>query len=121
MVDNTFVHFLMVTALSMGAAFALAAAQQAWRRRRPPRQGIRPEDRAWLEVDLGALVHNARTLQRRLPEGCELMAVVKAEAYGHGAAVTAGVFARRRGCRRSRWPRWRRASRCAGPVYAGKS
>lgn len=92
LVDNTFVHFLTVTALSMGAAFALAAAQQAWRRRRPPRQGIRPEDRAWLEVDLGALVHNARTLQRRLPEGCELMAVVKAEAYGHGAAVTAACL-----------------------------
>lgn len=98
----------------------MAAAQQAWRRRRPPRQGIRPEDRAWLEVDLGALVHNARTLQRRLPEGCELMAVVKAEAYGHGAAVTAACL-QDAGVQAFAVPRWRRGSRCAGPVYAGKS
>ena len=67
LVDNTFVHFLMVTALSMGRR-SRACGQQAWRRRRPP-QGIRPEDRAWLEVDLGRFVHNARTPQRRLPEG----------------------------------------------------
>ncbi len=92
LVDNTFVQFLTVTALSAGAAFVLAAAQRAWRQHRPPRQGIRPEDRAWIEVDLAALGHNARALQRRMPEGCELMAVVKAEAYGHGAAVTAAYL-----------------------------
>ena len=45
--------------------------------------------RAWVEVDLDALAHNAAELRSRLPRGCELMAVVKADAYGHGAEMCA--------------------------------
>ena len=45
--------------------------------------------RAWREVDGRALIHNAQILQGLLAPGCRLMAVVKAEAYGHGAAWTA--------------------------------
>jgi serine/alanine racemase len=40
--------------------------------------------RAWIEIDLAALKHNARVLQELLPKQCKLMAVVKANAYGHG-------------------------------------
>ena len=40
--------------------------------------------RTWAEVDLGAIRHNVRTLKRRAA-GARLMAVVKADAYGHGA------------------------------------
>lgn len=48
-------------------------------------------------VDLGALQHNIRELRSRLPQTTKFMAVVKADAYGHGiveisrAAVAAGV------------------------------
>ena len=45
--------------------------------------------RAWVEIDLGALAHNVAELRSRLPCGCELMAVVKADAYGHGAMQVA--------------------------------
>lgn len=45
--------------------------------------------RAWLEVDLENLSHNAAVLQEAMPPKCQLMAVVKAEAYGHGGAVIA--------------------------------
>ena len=45
--------------------------------------------RAWREVDGRALAHNARLLQGLLAPGCRLMAVVKAEAYGHGAVWAA--------------------------------
>ncbi len=41
--------------------------------------------RAWAEIDLGALEHNYRTLRAMLPQGCKLLAPVKADAYGHGA------------------------------------
>ena len=41
---------------------------------------------AWIEVDLDALAHNARVL-RETARPATLMAVVKANAYGHGAAV----------------------------------
>ena len=53
--------------------------------------GLRP---TWVEVDLGAIRHNVRTLK---PADAELMAVVKANAYGHGdvgvarAALEAGA------------------------------
>ena len=45
--------------------------------------------RAWLEIDLAAIESNAAALRSALPEKCELMAVVKADAYGHGAAQVA--------------------------------
>ena len=45
--------------------------------------------RAWIETDLGALRHNAGVLRAALPEGCGLMAVLKADAYGHGAVLCA--------------------------------
>lgn len=40
--------------------------------------------RTWAEVDLGTVEHNVRELKRRAPDS-QLMAVVKADAYGHGA------------------------------------
>lgn len=43
-------------------------------------------DRAWIELNLNNLEHNLRELRGVMPDGCEMMAVVKAEAYGHGAA-----------------------------------
>lgn len=41
--------------------------------------------RAWLEINLANLRHNAVQLQKLMPQGCELMGIVKANAYGHGA------------------------------------
>lgn len=46
-------------------------------------------DRAWVEIDLGALADNVRQLRSLLSAQTELMAVVKADAYGHGAAMVA--------------------------------
>jgi len=48
------------------------------------------DGRAWIEIDLDALAHNAAELRSHMPSGCELMAVVKAEAYGHGSVMVAG-------------------------------
>lgn len=49
----------------------------------------RKTSRAWRETNLSALAHNARTIQSALAPGCRLMAVVKADAYGHGALPVA--------------------------------
>lgn len=43
----------------------------------------------WAEIDLHALGRNLMTLRRRLPVGVAVYGVVKADAYGHGAAVVA--------------------------------
>ena len=42
-------------------------------------------DGAWIEINLNNLKHNVKTLKSAMPQGCDLMAVVKANAYGHGA------------------------------------
>jgi len=47
----------------------------------------------WAEVDLGNLCHNYRQVRRRLAPGSTLMAVVKADAYGHGAVRCAQALA----------------------------
>lgn len=44
-------------------------------------------DRAWIELDQNALRHNVGVLRKLLPDGCELMPAVKANAYGHGAVL----------------------------------
>ena len=45
--------------------------------------------RAWIELDRNSLRQNVRALQSLLPQGCELMPAVKANAYGHGAVLIA--------------------------------
>ena len=40
---------------------------------------------AWLDIDLSAIRHNVATTRRYLKPRTRLMAVVKADAYGHGA------------------------------------
>lgn len=46
--------------------------------------------RAWAEIDLGALTRNYEYLVReRLPSGTGVLAVLKADAYGHGAVPIA--------------------------------
>ena len=49
-------------------------------------------ERAWIELNTDNLIHNVAELRRILPTGCELMAVLKAEAYGHGAEEVATIL-----------------------------
>ena len=51
----------------------------------PPRENNRLLRPAYLEVDLDALTYNIRSIKERLGRGVELMAIVKADGYGHGA------------------------------------
>ncbi|MDE1976020.1 MAG: alanine racemase [Elusimicrobia bacterium] len=53
-------------------------------RAHPP--GLRP---TWAEVDLGALRRNLRAFRSRLGPAVKILFVVKADAYGHGAAACA--------------------------------
>jgi len=56
----------------------------------------RPLDRgrAWIEIDLKALGHNIKDIRKNTPPGCEIMAVVKANAYGHGVKEIAGYLSK---------------------------
>lgn len=46
----------------------------------------------WAEVDLGHLAHNIREVRRITRPETIIMAVVKADAYGHGAIMAAKTF-----------------------------
>ena len=46
---------------------------------------------AWTEIDLGKLRRNLQLIRRDLPREVQLLAVVKDEAYGHGALDVARV------------------------------
>jgi alanine racemase len=46
-------------------------------------------ERAWIEIDRGAIAHNIHALEALLKPGTDLMAVIKANAYGHGAVPVA--------------------------------
>ena len=50
--------------------------------------------RGWIEIDQAALAHNVRQLKQILSPQTELMAVVKADAYGHGAIRVAEIALR---------------------------
>lgn len=44
---------------------------------------------AWVEIDLNAIRHNASAVKKMIGSGRHMMAVVKADAYGHGAVRVA--------------------------------
>lgn len=50
---------------------------------------IRP---VWAEIDLDNLAHNIREVRKNTKEGSLVTAVVKADAYGHGAIKSAETF-----------------------------
>jgi len=49
----------------------------------------RPMRPSWVEVDTSAISHNIRWIRDKIGNDIELMAVVKADAYGHGAVAVA--------------------------------
>ena len=48
---------------------------------------IDPKQRAWIEVRGKAIETNVRQLRSKLRKGCQFMAVVKADGYGHDAKL----------------------------------
>lgn len=49
--------------------------------------------RTWTEIDRGAITRNNERVKSLLPAGTGVMAVVKADAYGHGAVEVATLLA----------------------------
>lgn len=49
--------------------------------------------RCWVEIDTAALRHNAQIARARVGPGVALLAVIKANAYGHGLAAVAQALA----------------------------
>lgn len=83
LIENSLVHFLLVSLLSVVISIITTA---FWNQYKPKRAKKLPEGgRAWLDINFNNLEHNARVLSDIMAPGCKLMAVVKTQAYGHGA------------------------------------
>jgi alanine racemase len=59
-------------------------------------RGIIPDSGrpVWAEISLGALSHNLRLVRKRIGPTRKILAVVKADAYGHGGPAVAKALAR---------------------------
>lgn len=87
LVDNSLVFYCAVCLLTVLLSLYWGA---FWRRFGPKKK---PRSRrAWVEVDQKALRHNLRELRAVLEEGQRIMAVLKAEGYGHGAVPLAALL-----------------------------
>lgn len=95
LIGNSIVHFAAVAVGSVGASLCYSRLLRAAGPRfgRPAGQAG-SADRAWLDISMPHLRHNAQALRGLLPAGCELMAVVKANAYGHGDVEVARQLSR---------------------------
>lgn len=80
LMENSLIHYLLVCIISAGLGLALTAIWNIYK----PKKHNTDKDRAYLEIDLKNLEHNVRVLKNAMPPHCELMAVAKAECYGHG-------------------------------------
>lgn len=83
LVENSIIHYLLVCLTSVASGVVLTT---LWNKYKPKKAKYTADtDRAYLEIDFDNLKHNVMVLKEAIPKNCELMAVVKAEAYGHGA------------------------------------
>lgn len=104
LVDNSILHYLSVTVLSVAASTGLTLLLKKLgilvfghtRAGLPASKDCRESSafRAWIELDTAALAHNVRFLQSLMPGECRLMPAVKANAYGHGAVPIARELSR---------------------------
>ena len=91
-VENSLLHYLAVCILSFASAAAAEKCAGRIRKRFPVlcgRDAAFDKGRAWIELSRENLGRNVETLRGMLAPGQQLMAVVKADAYGHGAALIA--------------------------------
>lgn len=86
-VDNSLLHYIAVTLLSVLAAFLIAVLSGSGKGSSEKKNSECA--RAWIELDRNALRKNVEEIQKRLPGKCRLMPAIKADAYGHGAGLIA--------------------------------
>lgn len=83
LIENSLVHYFMVCLLSAIFAAAVSFLQRNYCSKKKVYQF--EKDRSYIEINLRNLEHNVKVLRQVMPPYCKLMAVVKTEAYGHGA------------------------------------
>lgn len=83
---NSLAHYMSVCLASCAVAYFIVKYLKFGKKRRCDK------GRAWVEINRENLCRNVETLQGIIPPGCELMPVVKANAYGHGAVLVSKIL-----------------------------
>lgn len=82
LINNSMIHFL---AVSIASAFFAVVVTILWEKFGPKKKKRNADkDRAYIEINLKNLEHNVKVMQESMPSKCQVMAVVKSNAYGHG-------------------------------------
>jgi serine/alanine racemase len=82
-IQNSVLHFLAVAVGSLVAGWIITKLLGR-KKKKNKIMSNKYRDRAWAEISLSNLKHNLESLKSVLPPKCGFMAVVKANAYGHG-------------------------------------
>jgi serine/alanine racemase len=88
LVDNSIIHYILVTLCSGIIAVIIAYYMDKKKDSYPKNsknKNSKKTCRSWIEINMGNLEHNVKELKSVMPKRCKFMAVVKANAYGHGA------------------------------------
>lgn len=81
--------------LSAATAATAVAKPAAARKTSAPLKGLSFEGRpVWVEVSTAALLNNVRSIHRRIGAHRKILAIVKGNAYGHGAVEVSRVLSR---------------------------
>lgn len=88
LIDQSLLHFLAVTCLTFLVSFLFMSLFH-----RTNAESV-AKSRAWVEISKENLIHNVTELKTLLPKGTSFMAVVKANAYGHGAVEISRILNR---------------------------
>ena len=48
--------------------------------------------RTYAKIDLGAVLHNINEAKKRIEQRVKVMAIIKANGYGHGAVALGGIL-----------------------------
>lgn len=95
-VENSVIHYIIVSLMSIMFGAVMIWLWNKCNGKFKNENYNTDMDRAWIEISLDNLRHNINELKKAMRPECELMAVVKADAYGHGMYETA-VYVNRMG------------------------
>lgn len=85
-VDNNFIFYLIIAVVTTIFAFLIEKIKEVIKMNK---ENSLLTDRAWVEVNLENLEHNINEIKKVIQPKTKIMAVVKANAYGHGSILIA--------------------------------
>ena len=83
LIDKSLIFYILVSAFTFVLSFFIVKKAKGINKKNTSNEKVQG-DRAWAEINLDNLRENVKLIKGQLQEGCEIMAVVKANAYGFG-------------------------------------